>query len=164
MIKSPIPCEGCQISVPHEERGYVVAGRRYYVKFCPSCAREKWLEWRSEVNKKHYTKNKTSEEWATRTRDRLKKNSLKRKFDIDGKTYQRLFTEQNGLCACCGNPETMVNGRSGLVKSLAVDHNHETGEVRALLCTACNVAYGLLEESPERIKMLLLYAEKNLCQ
>jgi len=134
------------------------------MKFCPSCAKEKWLEWKRGKSKEQYGRYKTSEEWIDQRRKGLKKNSLKRKFDIDEGTYQRLFTEQNGLCACCGNPETMVNGRSGLVKSLAVDHNHETGEVRALLCTACNVAYGLLEESPERIKMLLLYAEENLCQ
>ena len=39
------------------------------------------------------------------------------------------------------------------------DHNHDTGEVRKVLCRSCNQAFGLLEESPERIQRLLEYAK-----
>lgn len=44
--------------------------------------------------------------------------------------YDRLLANQNGVCAICGKPQ---NGRH-----LAVDHDHETGIVRGLLCVHCN--------------------------
>lgn len=46
--------------------------------------------------------------------------------------YQELFNKQNGCCAICLVP------RSKLSKNLAVDHCHQTGKIRGLLCTYCN--------------------------
>lgn len=43
-----------------------------------------------------------------------------------------------------------------------VDHCHETGYVRGVLCRQCNVAFGLLRESPETIQRLVEYAERAL--
>ena len=63
--------------------------------------------------------------------------------------YEKMLTDQNGLCACCGEPETRRVGRkkrSPNVPLLHVDHCHATGRVRGLLCSACNQALGLLEE------------------
>ena len=51
--------------------------------------------------------------------------------------YDRMVEAQGGLCAICGD---------GDVK-LVLDHSHETGENRALLCNACNTAIGLLREN-----------------
>lgn len=66
-----------------------------------------------------------------------------RKYGITPEDYKRMFKEQKGLCAICKQPERAVlNGR---VKALCVDHNHETGEVRRLLCLGCNVKLGWLE-------------------
>ena len=45
------------------------------------------------------------------------------------------------------------------VKNLQIDHCHETGKVRALLCKECNNALGLLHDDVERIRLLLSYAE-----
>jgi hypothetical protein len=59
-----------------------------------------------------------------------------------------MFASQNGLCASCGNPETKIDHRSGTIKELAVDHDHATGKIRALLCNSCNVALGLLQDDP----------------
>ena len=71
-------------------------------------------------------------------------NYLKCVYGTNVETYERLLEEQNGLCAICRKPE--------LAKSrLAVDHDHDTGEVRGLLCGRCNTAIGLLREDPEII-------------
>ena len=45
---------------------------------------------------------------------------------------------------------------------LAVDHCHETGDVRGLLCAACNTALGLLKDDPDRIVKLLDYLTRWL--
>ena len=47
---------------------------------------------------------------------------------------------QDGLCKICGNPEE-------LDRRLAVDHSHETGKVRGLLCFKCNVILGHIEST-----------------
>jgi hypothetical protein len=55
--------------------------------------------------------------------------------------YKRKLVEQNGVCAICENPETTtINGK---MINLSVDHDHETGEVRGLLCTKCNRGLGM---------------------
>jgi len=63
-----------------------------------------------------------------------------------------MLAEQDNGCAVCGG----VNS-SG--RRLAVDHDHETGRVRALLCHGCNVALGLVAEDPQRVYALASYAE-----
>ena len=50
-----------------------------------------------------------------------------------------MFEKQGGCCAICGGVN--VNGRR-----LAVDHEHETGKVRGLLCDKCNLAIGLFDD------------------
>ena len=69
-----------------------------------------------------------------------------------------MLLSQNGVCAVCRQPETSV--RRGTIKSLDVDHNHVTGIVRKLLCSACNSALGILREDPLRIRALAEYIER----
>lgn len=85
---------------------------------------------------------------------------LKRKFNISYDAYYEMHEHQQGLCASCGQPETFKDRRSGTLQVLAVDHDHETGEIRALLCRDCNVALGYMRENPKRIRQLADYAEK----
>lgn len=72
--------------------------------------------------------------------------------------YERMLEEQGGVCAICKKPE-ITPGRFGTIKPLSVDHDHGTGDVRALLCHHCNVALGYMDEDPELIQRLKEYAE-----
>jgi hypothetical protein len=58
------------------------------------------------------------------------------------------------VCAICKRP--CSTGRS-----LAVDHNHETGEVRGLLCKACNQALGLFEDDTNRMTIAIEYLTRK---
>jgi len=71
------------------------------------------------------------------------------RYGIDAHRYQTMLDEQNGLCAICGRPERLVNGRSGKVHAMAVDHCHSTGKVRQLLCSNCNRGLGLFYDDPD---------------
>lgn len=62
--------------------------------------------------------------------------------------YERLFEAQNGVCAICSRPETVVDSRHGKTKDLAIDHDHKTGAIRALLCSNCNRGLGLFNDDP----------------
>ena len=54
--------------------------------------------------------------------------------------YQSIYDSQGGVCAICKKPEC-VKFR-GKVRNLAIDHEHETGKVRGLLCMNCNRGLG----------------------
>lgn len=73
-----------------------------------------------------------------------------RKYGITQKEYERMEQEQGGLCFICQKP--CSSGRR-----LAVDHDHETGHVRTLLCMKCNTAEGALNGDPELGMRLVNY-------
>lgn len=62
---------------------------------------------------------------------------LKTRFGLDPEDYEEMLEKQDGRCAICGS---LPDGQH-----LSVDHNHETGDVRGLLCQPCNLALGHLE-------------------
>jgi len=79
---------------------------------------------------------------------------LKRRYGVSREGYNRLFESQNGCCAICGRHQ------SEMKKRLSLDHNHETGKNRALLCNKCNVAIGLFYEDPSILEAALEYLQK----
>jgi hypothetical protein len=81
-----------------------------------------------------------------------------RKYGLSLDDYDAMVTQQQGVCAACGQPETASN-QFGVIP-LSIDHDHETGKIRGLLCMRCNWALGFLGDNPERLRMLLQYMEK----
>jgi recombination endonuclease VII len=71
------------------------------------------------------------------------------RYGITVDDYERMFVEQDGKCAACGD--------SAGDRRLDVDHCHDSLKVRGLLCRKCNVALGLLSDSPERVMALAAY-------
>lgn len=74
------------------------------------------------------------------------------KYGITPEYYADLLDIQAGGCAICGALEE--DQRDGV---LGVDHCHETGAVRGLLCENCNRAIGLLQDDPELLRMAIRY-------
>lgn len=64
--------------------------------------------------------------------------SLERLYGISVGEYERMFETQGGVCAICS--QAPKNDRR-----LAVDHDHESGVIRSLLCGYCNVIVGIVE-------------------
>jgi hypothetical protein len=83
---------------------------------------------------------------------------LKRKFGISHADYVAKLLEQKGVCAICKNPETSM--QDGRLREMAVDHDHETDAVRGLLCLACNVAIGAMQDDIPRLRAAIAYLEK----
>jgi len=79
------------------------------------------------------------------------------KFDMTPRDYDVLLHKQGGVCALCGEAETRRDRRTGQLTSLAVDHCHETGRVRGLLCMACNTGLGLLGDTAEAVGKAFFY-------
>lgn len=85
---------------------------------CKMCADEYNRTWKEANTEKRAI-------YAFRTR-------LKKNFGITEKQYEQLLDKQNNCCALCQKPATNFDRR------LAVDHDHETGRIRGLLCYYCN--------------------------
>lgn len=75
--------------------------------------------------------------------------------------YDELFTEQNGLCKICNAPESSFDKRCNKIKDLSVDHCHETGVVRGLLCHKCNIGIGALQDNIAILNSAINYLNQS---
>ena len=101
-----------------------------------------WKEARSASDeRKQYAR-----EWHRKSRaadpDYYRNRHLKKTYGVDLDWYNAKLEEQGGACAICKKPETAIIHGNAI--RLSVDHCHNTGKVRGLLCRACNNALGML--------------------
>jgi hypothetical protein len=78
---------------------------------------------------------------------------LKDRYGITEGDYDALLAAQGGSCAICRSAPTG--------KKLHVDHNHETGVVRELLCGFCNFLVGWVESRPDRLAACRSYLDRH---
>ena len=92
-------------------------------------------------------------QWRAENKRKARDYQLRLKFGISLAQYDEMLETQHGLCAICSN----APGKFGL----AVDHNHETNEVRGLLCSQCNVALERLEAVSNWTELAIAYLAKT---
>lgn len=101
-----------------------------------------------------YSRNRRYADW-----EKVKDAELKVHYGLNLAEYKQILENQNGTCAICKQPETATV--KGKIRSLSVDHNHETGKVRGLLCGRCNSSVGLLGEDVNRMQAMIEYITKH---
>lgn len=107
---------------------------------CKTCTNELHRAWRLK------NLGKVAKDAARRRHeqpDRYADYNLKKNYGLEAGEYDRLLNHQQGRCAICETTDT------GRFRRFHVDHCHETGEVRGLLCHNCNVGIGHLQHSEE---------------
>ena len=72
------------------------------------------------------------------------------------KKQEEMLIKQNGKCICGRD-----NSTNKISIYLHVDHDHETGKVRGLLCFSCNRILGASQDNPEILKILIEYLQRN---
>lgn len=82
------------------------------------------------------------------------KYHLWEQYGLTIEQYEALVIAQDNRCKACGEPEGHPRKRR-----LHVDHDHQTGEVRGLLCHHCNCALGHLHDDQSKVRGLLAYIE-----
>ena len=87
--------------------------------------------------------------------ERTKNNDLKRNYGITLKEHQQMFDDQNGRCAICKQEG------DGRWKKLCVDHDHETGKVRQLLCRNCNMVLGQIRDNINLLEEMVVYLKRH---
>ena len=93
-------------------------------------------------------------EWLAKNPDNKRNGDLLRQYGINLNDYHKMLEEQKHLCKICKGPPT---GKG----VLHVDHCHETGSVRGLLCNKCNIGLGHFNDSKELLQKALDYLTVN---
>lgn len=83
-----------------------------------------------------------------------------RNYGITEQEYEEMKSAQDYKCFLCGS-EGFLIGNNNHSEKLAVDHNHDTGEVRKLLCHNCNRALGLMQDNPDLLRKAADYIEAH---
>lgn len=76
-----------------------------------------------------------------------------KKFGLTASEFDAMVERQGGVCCLCGSPPG--------ARALAVDHDHETGKIRDLLCSTCNVGLGAFFDDPDLLESAAAYIRKH---
>jgi len=109
---------------------------------CKTCSRKN--------RKEHYTQN----------REKVLANRRFRSYGLSKDEYNEMLVNQGGSCAICKRKEWVRASITDNVMALAVDHCHDSGNVRGLLCRACNLAIGYFEDNIESLDEAIKYLEQ----
>lgn len=88
-------------------------------------------------------------------KQKAKEQALKRLYNLTFVDFNRILLEQNNRCKICNTDNFGKKGPS-------VDHDHTTGKVRGILCGRCNKAIGLMDDSPNKLRLAAEYLDFNL--
>jgi hypothetical protein len=100
-----------------------------------------------------------SRRWYEKNPGHTRNVKLLRLYGLTPEEYEALREAQGGVCAICKREETRTY--KGRIRALAVDHDHETGEVRGLLCSDCNQGIGWFRDDPELLQAAIEYLAAN---
>lgn len=87
---------------------------------------------------------------------------LKKKYGLDPGEFDALWVVFRGRCGICdGVMKAPTNTRGQSLDVVAVDHNHTTGQVRGLLCNACNKGLGLFRDNKQFLTNAIKWLENS---
>lgn len=119
---------------------------------CKECASKRNKEYVAKHKHRLQIKNK---EWAIKNKNKIRDTKIKRKFGITLEEKNQMFKDQQNKCAICGTVEN-IRGRDW-----DIDHCHETGKVRGILCSNCNRGLGLFGDSVKNLLKAAEYLQKH---
>lgn len=134
-------------------------------------ARERLNAWRKNNPEKYLMQRQL---WVSKNRDKINANArkrnvinshrrrgwawkarLKKEYGLTPEQYADMLTQQEGRCAVCKTAEA-----GGGFGSWHIDHDHNSGMIRGLLCNRCNMALGLFRDDINRLTAAINYLEK----
>jgi hypothetical protein len=93
------------------------------------------------------------QKWAKENPEKRRKRKLLANYGITTEQYNEMLEAQSHGCKICGSKDP----RNKSYRYLVVDHCHQSGIVRGLLCDYCNVALGRFEDDIDRLKAAVQY-------
>lgn len=132
-------CNKCNEEKPIED---FKKGKQYKGGYRPQC-----IPCCREYNTESYHKHKHKHPYDY---EKDKNSKLQRAYGISYQEYLTMLEAQDNKCAICGTEDP---GR----RAFAVDHCHDTGKIRGLLCSNCNTGIGNLRDSKELLQRAIEY-------
>jgi len=130
-------CAKCKTEKPLEDFHKNRRSKNGLYSYCKPC---------SNAKVKKYFSNLSSEK-----KDEYNhRNNLKKKFNLTPEQYEKMLSSQKAVCAICHKPDSEG-------KRLAVDHCHETGIIRGLLCGHCNTGLGKFFDNISYLEQAIHY-------
>lgn len=112
---------------------------------------------KAEYDKQYYLRNRAkrlaqNKQWRKDNPEKFRRQYRRqswKKLGMDPDEAQAVW-DANVACEVCSSPE-----------GLCVDHDHNTGRVRGVLCHACNLSAGKMGEDPDRLERLATYIRQR---
>jgi hypothetical protein len=133
---------------------------------CVSCTRENSsFRNKTGIQKEYIQKNREKinsynrKAYHSLTSEEKKKRNRAQQVSLYGLTleqYDAMIIKQKGVCAICGCPETNPKKTN-----MCIDHDHNTGKVRSLLCDRCNRGIGAFSDNIELLEKSILYLKNH---
>lgn len=140
-------CDHCKTLKPLAD--YYADARRFdgLSRRCKTCQSAAHNHWRLNNLDKAAADQKR---WRVENAERSADIDRKRNYGLEPGAYKQMLAAQGGVCAICAGGPT---GRGGL----HVDHCHDTGKVRGLLCHGCNVSIGHFKHDVDILASAIRY-------
>lgn len=149
-------CTECKQVLPREafRPKAKKSGRDPRMSRCRGCETKLRLErYHSDPEFREVQLERSRRSYRSRARspEYWRRANLKYMYGLTPDDFDRLVEEQGGGCAICGSS----------VSRLQVDHCHESGVVRGLLCGGCNSGLGHMRDDPVRLRAAAEYVERS---
>lgn len=102
-------------------------------------------------NKDREDNKKRCKESYRRNPNAYKDSNMRRMYGISLEEFRQLLETQQGICAACDEE----------LEKPVLDHNHITGKIRGIICSACNLALGMTKDSSKKLRKLADYVDKH---
>lgn len=148
-------CTQCKIEQPLESFNKNSRAKDGRYSWCQTCARAHSNRY-YHANREKYLAHQAV--WRDANRETIRhkgrvnnrKRLLKANYGLTVDDYGQMVENQGGLCAICTKEPARI---------LSVDHDHETGVVRGLLCDPCNQGLGLFNDRADLLRSAIAYLE-----
>lgn len=144
-------CSDCKRNLPSAEYYWHKRGHRHS-RSCRACY---------QIKRRPYQINYMATVGKSKARSRYspekRSEQIVKSYGLTIDGYDAILASQGGGCAICGSKEakTKRNGR------FCVDHDHNTGKVRGLLCAPCNRGIGLLQDNVDVLRSATKYLQDH---
>lgn len=150
-------CTKCGVEKPLSEYHKKISTKTGFDPWCKPCKSAAYKNWISNNPEKQKVVKKRASIWNAENKNKRKiivqKNNYKKRYGLTVEQKQQLIDLQNQKCAICENSLKDTH-------DVCVDHNHQTGAVRGILCRKCNLGLGHFKDSMENLKSAVKYLKK----
>ncbi len=144
-------CPKCKVEKPFAEYPKNKYGRHGIATYCLPCSAE-IVRARRATPEGQAVHRAASKRWREANKERHADNNAKWKYGVEHGTYDTMLAAQDGKCAICGT--TDPGNRTG---RFAIDHCHNSNQVRGLLCDQCNRGLGMFKDNTSAIQNAIDY-------